>query len=241
MYRSSPAPALLTGDFSALATWSHEGEAWEGMLAADPGFEIVWRSRDGVIDGTPQLTPASQRPIFLCARGCPVTLRMLRFRPEGVGAWIGGAVSELVDCRSVDLSALGLGWQGVSGAKTEAELLGALVRLAPKERDPMAQASVVRLRAARPPLYRALAHEMGYSYEQWRRRMERATGVSPKFLARYYRLQKASRLARVQPAMSMAEVAFRTGFASDCALAAESSALAGRTFRNLVSGFTLPE
>lgn len=241
MYTAIPAPRALAHGFSTLATWTQTTPSWSGVLSADPGFEIAWTERDGVIAGGPCLTPASRFFGTLAAGGGPRRVRILRLRPESVGAWVGADAAELVDGGWVDLRTLGPRWRPVAGARTEGELFEALARLAVGEDDPLVLASVARLREPVPPAYPQIAHEMGYSYEQWRRRMRAATGVSPKFLARYLRLQRASRLGKARPKMSMGEVAVRTGFASDCVLAAESTALAGRTFRDLVAGYTLPE
>lgn len=239
VYAEVPAPSQLGAGFTSLATWTPDHRAGELLLSADPGFEIAWTARDGRIEGRLWLTPACPRPQMVCATDATLPVRMLRLRAEWVGAWLGPEASEFVG--QIDLRDLGPRWGDAVRAPTEDELFEALIRLAPRSPDPLAHASLVRLDEPRPPLYRALAQEMGYSYEQWRRRMEAATGVSPKFLARYRRLRAASRLARSRPGMSMAELAFRTGFASDCALAAESAALAGRTFRALTGGFDLPE
>ncbi len=235
---TSPPPALAHG-FSSLATWTQTSAAWSGVLSADPGFELAWTEREGEVVGA-CLTPASRSCGLVASGGGPRRVRILRLRTEAVGAWLGDA-AELVDGGRVDLCNLGAKWRPVAGARTEAELFAALARIEVGEKDPVVLHSVARLREPLPPAFPQIAHETGYSYEQWRRRMRAATGVSPKFLARYLRLQRASKLAKARPAMSMGEVAFRTGFASDCVLAAESSALAGRTFRALVAGYTLPE
>ena len=241
MYTQNPAPQALGVRFSTLSTWRTEGASWSGTLAADPGFEIAWSLREGRIDGRPRLTPATRRVATLHATNGPQTIRVLRFRHEWVGPLFGGLATELADGNAVDLGELGPVWRTAAAASTEGELFDALSRGSTGMTDPLVLTALDRLREPRPTAYGRLAYEAGYSYEQWRRRMRAAIGVSPKFLARYFRLQGASRLARSNPTMSMAEIAFRTGFGTDCLLASEAASLSGRTFRALVQGYTLPE
>ena len=234
MYRAGETPAPLREDFSSLAWWTPETSARTLLLAADPGFEIAWSS-----DGRSWLMPATLRSRVVTTEGSP--LAFLRFRPEAVGAWLGADVAELVDGPSVPLDALGSRWRDVARAETEAARIRALGRMRGEAVDPLAQRSLAILRAPRAPSFAEIAAAEGYSYEQWLRRMKRATGVSPRFFVGYHALRRAARLARERPTASMGEVAFRTGFASDSALAASAVRLSGRTFRALVGGFTLPE
>ena len=237
MYSAVTAPHELRNRFTTLATWTQAGGTWAGVLSADPGFEIAWTLVGDGIHG-PCLTPASRAPALVASGEGPRKVRILRIRSALVGPLLGADASDLPDRGPVALSDLGPQWRAAARSTTEEELIAALARVPLREVDPLAQASIVRLGAAAFP---QIAHETGYSYAQWRRRMKAATGVSPKFLDRYLRLQRASRVARRHPRMCMGEIALRTGYASDCGLAAESSLLAGRTFRDLVATYTLPE
>ena len=158
-----------------------------------------------------------------------------------MGALLGGGAAELVDQGAIDLRDLGPRWRAAALARTEAELIEVLASQTRSDVDPVARTTFARMREFLALPFPTLDAETGYSYAQWRRRMKAALGVSSKFLDRYLRLQRASRLAQSRPAMSMAEVDFHTGYGSDCGLAAEASALSGRTFRGLVDGYTLPE
>ncbi len=228
-------PEALRDGFSSLARWTPEFPGEPVLLTADPGFEIVWSPMS-----LPRLQPAC-RTSRLTAGANRDPLTLLRLRPEAVGAWFGSDALAWTDGPSVPLDALGPGWRRVSRAESEAELLQSLARISRAPFDPMVRRSITRLGTVRPPSFVDIAASEGYSYEQWLRRMKRSTGVSPRFLVGYRGLRRATRLARSRPAMSMAEVAFRTGFASDSALASAATRLGGRTFRTLVADFNLPE
>jgi AraC-like DNA-binding protein len=236
-------------------------------LSPPPGLEALvacaWVSHDGAVRVLPdacvdvvfaggRLVVAGPATTEDLAPATPGQERVgVRFRVGAAGAALGVPVGELRD-QGVGLDEL---WGrpaakaieervARAAARSRAEALLALIgglapRLpAPEDADHEVRRAVLALnRPDASPEVGALAHAVGLSERQLRRRFEAAVGYGPATLVRILRFQRFLRLANpptlpdasadAPPAPSLARLAADAGYADQAHLAREVRRLAG--------------
>jgi AraC-like DNA-binding protein len=198
-----------------------------------------------VVGSTPRLVGPQTGPVTETLTP-GTTVVGVRFRPGAAPSVLGLPASELVD-QSVEWGELGNGsaaalGERVAGASSPAEAAAAveqeiLARMADASAlDPIAAEAVERLLPWRATDVASLTQVLYISERQLRRRLEGATGFSPKVLQRMLRFQGFLALAnaRERPSEDLARLAAEAGYADQSHLTRESVRLAGRSPRTVL-------
>lgn len=211
--------------------WSGDGDA-ETRVLPDGCMDLLWLEDDLVVAGP-------DRTAYVSAPGGGSGLYGVRLA-SGVGPAAFGVPADELRDRRVPLADL---WpsaevrrlrERVGATHDRAGALETLVadRLrdsAPPDRAMLAAAAMLRGGAD----VDAVAHTVGYSDRQLRRRALVAFGYGPKVLGRIHRFQRA--LDRVRGGASYAGAAAAAGYADQAHLAREVRALAGVPISELLS------
>lgn len=235
-WRARPALRRYVG-----CTWS--GGAEDGHrepVLPDGCIDIIWDGRRLLLAGPDTGPTADEREGSLVVG--------LRFRPGAGPLFLGVPASELRDARVgldrlwPDAPALAdrLG-EAASVSETRAILEETVAARLPTAAAPDpavefaarawgARSGAVHDPATGPPALSAssLATRAGLSERQLHRRFVAAVGYGPKYLHRVLRFQAFLGLSHT-PGLSLAELAYRCGFADQAHLTRETAALGGRT------------
>lgn len=237
MYRFREARGPLGRLVTGFGRFENEPGLQSIVLSSDYAHEIVWRlNPNGSLEGgavhSPLLAPLELEFDQQEARHT----FSVRLRPETVRFLTGDAVSgkRRLDELSGPLRKL-------AAARTQPEVEAKLASLADGFCfDPTVMDALDRLRLGlMMPIEDQLA-PVGYSYSQISRRFEKATGVSPRLFGRLRRLQRAKHLHGTA-GHDVASSALYSGFADSSHLNHECRRLTGRSFRDFVAKFTLPD
>lgn len=243
-YVETPPPPALGGLVRAV---------WSSRAAAGPAapFRVL---PDGCMDlilawggsADPELILAGTDPVARMVDHRPGRQRLgLRFRPGCLGA--------LIDCTPRDLlgqspDAAPLLPQPLRDAarrlldrprdaRSRQALAAALAGLAETRRrhlpDPALAAALAALDA--PALVGKTAAAHGFGQRRFDRAIRRATGLSPRHLARIFRLQRLLAAVMADPAISLAELAVSANFADQPHMTRETRALTGLSTGRLLA------
>lgn len=232
MYFEQPTRGVVA--LVASCTWQSTVESAAPVyVVPDACMDLVWNGRDLLVAGP------DTRPVrHAAAAGAQYV--GLRFAPGRAGL-LGVPASALRDAR-VPLEEL---WfdraralrdrlaQAASREQARDELQRAVLfeMTGARAPDALVQQLLARLQRTNQlaPSVARLAKELGLTERQLLRRCNAALGYGPKLLARILRFQAFLRALRVEPGLTLAELALQLGYADQAHLSHEVAELAGRT------------
>lgn len=230
VYHERPAHSALRGPVTCVWTQSVGPDEHVQRIVPDGCVDLIWLHGRLELAG-PDTGPRSVR----LGRGS--TIAGIRLRPGAARLLLDSVpASELRD-QQIDLADLwGPKTRPLADRLTHAtrqEDAAAVLervtlsRLPHFQRDLAIESAIDHLRRTPPPPVPALAHSLGLSERQLRRRFIAAVGYGPKTLAMIIRFRRANRVGAGQG--GLAELAATTGYADQAHLTREVRRLTGVT------------
>lgn len=213
-YRELPPPHALR-DVVACFWMRVPGRVDEVRIVPDACSDVVWRQGQGVTVAGPDTTA---KLVGVTAGDVLVGMRFL----PGAGGVLGVPLDELRDQR-VDVGEVD-GAFALDGELEPAEVIARFAwAAAGREADPLV-AAAARMVSARP--IGDVAHELGISERQLRRRFHASVGYGPKTLARILRFRRF--VEEIDGGRTdLAALAVDAGYADQAHLTTETTRLAG--------------
>jgi AraC-like DNA-binding protein len=243
MYREYPAPTPLAPVVECL--WrrdlSEAREADRGVVLPDGRIDLVWAAGGDVLIAGPQ-TRFIPRPL-----APPVVAIGARFHPSVFPRLLGLPAHELVD-QHVPLGAIDTARAAALRRRLPAFLdpddaaptiAGALARWFAEAGTPdRVVPAAVRLLDAPGASVAEVAHTVGFSERELRRRFHTSVGYGPKTLQRVLRFQRV--LAALAPghesSETLARLAASAGYSDQAHMSRDTRELSGLTPSQLISG-----
>lgn len=236
LYREEPVLPVLRGHFSSI--WFHHkpsGVAGYSAVVPDACADLVWCRSNLWVAGP-------DRQVILESVPPGTTVVGMRFLPGVVATLLRVPASEIVGARLP----LDCFWrskaQELTGAIGDAKephivakrLETALTKMAgdfdsPDRSSKIILRCVATLGDPRRRVVPELISALGLSERTLRRLCERAFGYGPKTLERVLRIQRFLELARIHPALGLANLAGAAGYADQAHLSREARRLTGLT------------
>jgi AraC-like DNA-binding protein len=214
-YRELRPPPALRGVVACL--WVRvSGTEDEVRVVPDACADVIWRRGEGTTVAGPDTTAK------LVGRAPGDVLVGMRFLPGAGGGVLGVPLDALRDLR-VDVAEVDPAFE-VDGDLAPVEVAARFVSAAAgRQADPLVAAAARRV--SRQDVG-ALAHDLGLSERQLRRRFQAAAGYGPKTLARVLRFGRfVDAIDRGRT--DLAGLAFDAGYADQAHLTRETTRLAG--------------
>lgn len=242
-YRELAVPPALAPWVRCLWELTVQGEGGPGWVVPDGFMDLVASGPEL------QLAGPDTRPWPVRRRPGAVAVGV-RFHPGAGPALLGPPASELRDSQVAPDALWGRDGRELAervaesaspAARLEAMVAGLAGRLGDAAApDPLVAAAVAWLERDPAAAARvgALGPAVGLGERQLRRRFLAGVGYGPKTLARVLRFQRLLALLQASPDArpSLAEAAFRSGYADQAHMTAECTRLAGRSPAALVAG-----
>lgn len=240
MYNFQTLSDPLHSSFMGRGEFVYEGEGGAIQLSSDYAFEAIWViAPDGSIErahlSSPELEPLQiQMPL-----NCRYQTVSYRMRPHMAGVLVNENLRNWRTRGNIPIDLLSGPLR--RGAKLHhiSEIEPFLLRLTQglSEPDPLVRDTLAILSRRRQGRSVASSLQMlHHSHSQIARRFAASTGVSLEFYARLRRLQNAKAIL----SSNVEAAAIEAGFADGSHLNHECRKLTGRSFRDFVTGFTLP-
>jgi AraC-like DNA-binding protein len=242
MYRERPVVPALGRHF--VSAWFYDkpfGAPRQTAVVPDTCADLIWF--EGAL-----LVAGPDRTVSFESVSPGTTVVGLRFQPGAVATWLGVPASEIVgqrlrldDFRSGQANELrDVIGDAPSHTTVAGRLETALVSMAGDIEPPDRSCGLVlkligETRCANRLIMRELTSVLGTSERTVRRHCQQAFGYGPKTLDRILRMQRFLRLAHLQGALSLAELAAAAGYADQAHLTREARELTGMTPKTIVA------